>query len=219
MGHSLFGWKVVANNFPRRTLSFWLKIGVAKMWEYRSCHLLTFKFRNPAKLIWLCSINDFCIFEQLNIAATAMFFADFLKRKPTNWMMLEISNHICWSLNSVVSKKHQAPSGCRRFFQDFGINRFEEEAFNKTRSNKKSRRKGRERKNGRRKEGMKNRQEAKDLVTLECHFCISSLGSFFCVPFENRLAGSSWKSSEPGSKKTFWEYTTLRSWWKVACGD
>lgn len=74
----------------------------------------------------------FLYFEQLNIAATAMFFADFLKRKPTNWMMLEISNHICWSLNSVVSKKQQAPSGCRRFFQDFGINRFEEEAFNKT---------------------------------------------------------------------------------------
>jgi len=44
MGHSLFGWKVVANNFPRRTLSFWLKIGVAKMWEYRSCqaHLTLF---------------------------------------------------------------------------------------------------------------------------------------------------------------------------------
>lgn len=103
--HCLSGWKLV-----------WQRCGSTEV----------------VKLIWLYSINDYLIFDQLNIAATAMFFADFLKRKPTNWMMLEISNHICWSLNSVVSKKQQAPSGCRRFFQDFGINRFEEEAFNKT---------------------------------------------------------------------------------------
>lgn len=77
---------------------------------------------------------------------------------------------------------------------------------------------------------MKNRQEAKDSVTLKYHFSSQELYFlprfdwvqlviFFGVPFENRLAGTSWKSPEPGLKQTFWEYTTPRSWWKVARGD
>lgn len=77
------------------------------------------------------TLSNKSIFDKLNTAATAMFFADFLKRKPTNWMMLEISNHICWSLNSVVSKNNKHLQGAAVFFQDFGINRFQEEAFNK----------------------------------------------------------------------------------------